>query len=66
MTMRIENVQMISRSRQNHSALWLANNMDSAPFGSAKKAYYGQIERFENEFTLEQAEELFAEACRSE
>ena len=40
--------------------------MDSVPLGSAKKAYYESIERFENEFTLEQAEELFAEACRSE
>ena len=64
--MRIENVQMISRSRQNHSSFWLANNMDSVPLGSAKKAYYESIERFENEFTLEQAEELFSEAYGSE
>lgn len=64
--MRVESVQMISRSRQNHTSFWLANNMDSVPFGSAKKAYNEAIERFENAFTLDEAEELFSEAFRSE
>lgn len=60
--MRIENIQMIARARQNHTAIWVANNMDSVPTGSAKAAYYEQMDRYQNEFTLADAEERFSVA----
>ena len=59
-------MQMISRSRQNHTALWFEMNMDVLSSGSAKAAYCEQIERFQNAFTLDQAEQLFSEAYGSE
>ena len=64
--MRIENVQMICRSRQNHTGLWFEMNMDAFSSGSAKAAYLEQIERFQNAFTLDQAEQLFSDVNRSE
>ena len=59
-------MQMICRSRQNHTALWFEMNMDVLSSGSAKAAYLEQIERFQNAFTLDQAEQLFSEAYGSE
>ena len=53
---------MIARARQNHTAIWVANNMDSVPTGSAKAAYYEQMDRYQNEFTLADAEERFSVA----
>ena len=64
--MRIDNVQIIARSRQNHTSIWLSNNMDSVPSGSAKRAYYEQIERYQQAFQLDDAEELFSDVRRSE
>ena len=61
-TMRTENVQMLARARQNHLSSWVNANLDEITDGSAEKAYYERMEKYEHDFTLEQAVESFNDA----
>ena len=61
-TMNMKNIHLIARSQQCHTPLWLARNLDVIDDSSVKKAYYEEIEKYENAFTLEEAMEAFAEA----
>ena len=61
-TMRTENVQMLARARQNHLSSWVNANMDEITDGSAEKAYYERMQKYEHDFTLEQAVESFNDA----
>ena len=58
-TMRTENIQMLARARQNHLSSWVNANLDEITDGSAEKAYYERMEKYEHDFTLEQAVESF-------
>ena len=59
-TMTDVNVASISRARQNHLSTWLRFNKDAFEGGSVKQAYIAQIQRNEDAFTLEEAEQCFA------
>ena len=60
-TMRGENIQMLARARQNHVSTWVAMNLDMISDASTKEAYYERIEKYEYDFTLEEAVESFAD-----
>ena len=62
-TMRGENIQMLARARQNHVSTWVAMNLDLISDASTKEAYYERIEKYEYDFTLEEAAESFADTC---
>ena len=61
-TMRDENVSMLARARQNHTSTWVAWNLDLISDASTKEAYYERMEKYEHDFTLEQAIESFTDA----
>ena len=61
-TMRTENVELLARARQNHLSAWVNFNLDEITDGSVKKAYYEQMEKYEHDFTLEDAVESFNDA----
>ena len=61
-TMRLENVQVLARARQNHTSSWVAYDLDKISDHSVKKAYYERMEKYEHDFTLEDAVESFTDA----
>ena len=61
-TMRSENVQVLSRARQNHVSSWVAYDLDKISDRSVKKAYYERMEMYEHDITLEDAVESFTDA----
>ena len=61
-TMRVENIQVLARARQNHTSSWVAYDLDKISDRSVKQAYYERMEMYEHDFTLEDAMESFNDA----